>query len=80
MIQSSDEYRHSLTPSERDCGAVDPHGDRIAAERTFVQDLDCGAFQETELKQPSLKLGRRYPMRRRAHINGLDPATESAPS
>ncbi len=37
---------------------IDPHRDRIAADRALVQDLDRRAFNKAEFDQPLLQLDR----------------------
>ena len=47
------------------CGIVQPHRDRVAGERAFMQDLDVRALDEAELEQavldPRSWAGRRSP-------------------
>ena len=38
-------------PAQRDGGMIDPHRDRVAAERPLMQNLDMGALDEAELDQ-----------------------------
>jgi hypothetical protein len=57
---------------------VDPHGDRVARERALVQDLDVRALDEAELEQAVLDLGGGEAVGVLGHMNGVDPAAESA--
>src|SRR5262249_49610432 len=73
------ENGHRLAAAQRNRRVVDAHGDRIAAERTLVQDLDLGAFDEPELEQTALELGRGQAMRAFTDIDRLDSTAESTP-
>jgi hypothetical protein len=78
-LQSRDQYRHRLTAPERNPGAIEPYGNGISAQWTFVQDLNCRAFQKPDFEEPALKLRRRQSLHARSHSYLSYPATKSGP-
>ena len=68
---------HRFAAPERDCGVVDTHRDRIAAERAFMQNFDVGAFDEPEFEQTPLELRCLGVRRSGGRGNGIDAAAES---
>jgi hypothetical protein len=78
-VPSGHQNGHRFAASERDCGVVDPHRDRIAAERAFMQDLDLGTLDESQLEQTPLKFHRLVIGSGIGRGNGVDAAAESLP-
>src|SRR5262249_15468499 len=72
------EDRHRLAASQRNGRAVYAHGERIAADRPFVENRDNGPFDEAELEQPPLELDRRKAGGGVADMNRVNPTAEAA--
>ena len=54
----------------------DTHGDGIAAEQALMQDFDVGAFDEAQLDQPPLQLGRGHACGDTPRGDGLNAPTK----